>query len=585
MKDALHQQTNLEDTFRNFSSIVIIIKDNYNFNYVNHIATNILGYKEKEILHMSFIELLTPDSLELCIDNIRSLRESSFCQPFIVHILKKNGGILSLELAGIKLKDGRFFFTGRNLSLERIRKEKLEYLEALNKHILNSIEEGIVVLDPQGNIERYNDFMEKNFHWSKKIIGKNAFRLFPTMKKYGLLESFVNIIDKGVSEKRDHVTGTTNDGKQVVLNIRGYPLKRNKGMRGVVVVVEDITHSDEISKQIKKATDMREKVHRIIESIIPLNTISEILNKVSAGLQQELLYERGAIFLSQEQRHGSSLLKLFSSINTEKDMEQARSKIEKNMKTGKGLIKDIFKTGKSRIVKNINRERSFLRIFRDTKSEMIVPIRIRTEPAGIIAIDSRQPDFFDETDLRFTEMLANSLAITIEKTRFFEELLTKAHYLSTLYETSQILRHIEEEKGKFTNILKQISQNLDSCISLVMRINGNNNTKIVAYWKAPAEIRKVFANVSNNAKEKFISEIRTGNPLIADSIQKKHTGLMRKLYNHKIKGLYIFPLMSKLTLSGCLIILGLKPSALYKEQISFLTAIAHQMSAFGLNQT
>ncbi|TES91030.1 MAG: PAS domain S-box protein [Candidatus Cloacimonadota bacterium] len=152
MKESLEYQENLEEIFRDFSNITIIIKDNYNFSYLNRLTTNLLGFNESEILEMSFIELLTPDSLENCIDNIRLLRETGFCQPFIVNLLKKNSEIVSLELSGIKLDNGRFFFMGKNLSLERLRKEKLEYLEEFNKNILNSIGEGIVVLNPQGNI-------------------------------------------------------------------------------------------------------------------------------------------------------------------------------------------------------------------------------------------------------------------------------------------------------------------------------------------------------------------------------------------------------------------------------------------------
>lgn len=580
MKDSSKYNMNLELLFRNFSNIALIIMDNYNFNYVNRLGINLLGFKEGEIQKMNFIELLTPDSLEKCIDNIRTLRETGICQPFIVNMLKKNGEILSLELSGIKLNDNRFFFTGRNLSLERISKEKLKYLEEFNKNILNSIAEGIVVFDTQGSIIKFNDFMKRNFQWKKsEVIGKNAFELFPNLKQHGLLEAFVNIVDKGIYMNKNNIPGLGfSSGKSTVINLRGYPLKKGKEISGAVIIVEDITRSEEISKQIRKTVDIREKIQRIIESIMHCNTITEIINRLSLGMRDELGYERGVILLTSNGKENLSLMKLFSSINTKTEIKTASELITKNIRKGKGLTMKVFRTGKSIIVKNTEKEKSFLRIFPDTKSKMIVPIRTTDIPIGVITIDSRTINKFDETDLKFAEMLANSVGISIDKTRFFEDIHKKLHYLSTLYETSQMFQKAKHGKPNYDSILKQISQSIPGIASLIISFDKTGNSTVISSCGMVNEIKKIFANIPKIGKQITIEKIKNGNPFIADKIKKKRTAFFRKLLQKGIQSLYIFPFFTEDTLEGCLIILGDEQSILKKDQISLFTAMANQFS-------
>lgn len=571
---------NLKKIFKDFSNVVIIIDDDHNFDYLNRLGINLLGYNETEISDMHFIELLTPDSLECFISNIGSLRETGFCQPFIIDMLKKNGEILPLELSGVRLDDERILLLGRNLSLERGRKEKLEYLEEFNKNILNSIGEGIVVLDLQGKILKYNDFMEKNFQWKKtKVIGKNVFTLFPDYKDQGLLEEFVSIVDNGSYAKKSHIVRQRPDGTRFILNMRGYPLKKGRKISGVVVIVDDITKREEIERQIRKTTELREKVHQIIESIIPLKTISQILDKISLGLNKILGYERGAIFLSEIDKKTLTLKTLFSSVNTSSEINVAKERIEKGITKGKGITVSVFRSGQAKIVKDTDKEKDILRIFADTKSEMIVPIKIKEESIGVITIASRVKNGFDEIDLKFVEMLTNSVAITIGKTKFYEDLLNKLQYLSILYETSQILQGIRKGQIKYSKILKHLSQIFTDFIILIQRFNDIKSNDIIASLNANAEIKKLFSEMSTRSKGRIMEETKGGNPFIVDDTKREKSPLFRKLFEKDIRTLYIFPFFFKDEIIGCLILLSYKPSALGKDQISFLTAIANQLSS------
>jgi PAS domain S-box-containing protein len=579
MKQA-SSQINLEKTFWNFCNIALIIKDNYNFSYLNSHGINLLGYREAQIREMSFIELLTPDSLEECIENIRQLRETSFCRPFIISLVKRNGGIVSLELSGLKLSDGRFFFTGRNLSVERIRKEKMQYLEDLNTHVLNSLGEGIVVLDPKANIIKFNDFMEKQLQWGKNHIGKNVFKLFPNLKRDGLLEAFVTIIDKGVTLKKDRISGKRKDGELIVYNITGYPLRRKKEIRGVVVVIEDITKREVITKNMQKAKNLREKMHRIIDDIIRLKSMPEILKRITKGLQDDIKYVRGGILLIDWSDQTTSAMEVFSSINTAAEITAARKRLTKSIHSGKAFINSVLNEGKPAIIDDVKSQQRFVGMIPDVQSVIIVPIRLKEQSIGVIEIESPEKGAFDETDLRFLEMLANGFAITLEKTKFLEDLLNKARYLSIIYETGQLLQKAPRSKAKFNRILRHISQDLEQCMILVLSFGNRKSTNVVADWETTNEIRHIFANAANSTKQEIIESVKSGNPFILDKLKKPSKGILKKLHKEAVKSLYIFPFLNEETVTGCLIILGRNPAVLGKGQISFLTAVANQLSVF-----
>jgi|GEM_PF-3903965 len=579
MRESSGLETNLEEIFRDFSNVVIIIRDNYNFNYLNHIGVSLLGYKQKDILEMSFIELITPDSLENCIDSIRTLRKTGFSQPFSVNLLKKNGEILSLELSGIKLDDGRFFFTGKNLSLERLSKEKLDFLEELNKNILNSIGEGIIVLDTKGCIVNINEFVEKNFHWVKSdLIGKNVFELFPDLKEEGLLESFVKIVEEGTYERKTNIVGIRPDGRKFVLNIRGYPLKRSGKTTGVVTIIDDITKGSEISERIKRSAVLREKVQRITAALIPLNSVENIVECLLDGLTCEFGYERIAIFLAQNDKKTPDLLKLISSINSPNEINKARKKISEETLKGKGLTMKVFKTGEPKIFNNAYKEKNSLRIFSDTLSEMIVPIKIRNVPIGIITIDSRRPDAFDDIDLKFVEILANTVAISLGKTKLSEKLLKKLHSLSILFETSKILQTNQKITTIFSKVLKHLGQKFPDYVTLVMGFN-HKKSNILASFNASLRIKAILSTITEKTKQSLLKKMINENPLIMDSLQENNSTLSRELRKQKIRTIYVFPFFSRNKVAGSFFLLGYKKSLLDKDHISFLIALASQMSS------
>ena len=571
---------NLESIFRNFSNIAMIVKDNYNFQYVNRLTLNLLGYKETEISKMDIIELLTPDSLECCIKNLAEVRKKGFCQPFNIDILKKNGNILSTQLSGIKINKGQTLLLGRDLSSERKKEKELEYLENFNKNILDSIEEGIIVLNPMGKIIQYNEFMNKRYQWDKrKVKGKNAFELFPDTKEQGLMEVFVSILDEKRMQSRKNVTRTRPDGTRFIMNLKGYPLRKGKKVNGVVLILEDVTLKEKISKQYEKATIMREKVRRITESIIPCNTVSQTIEKIANGISKELGIERGAITLVSEDSKVPILTQIFSSINSETEIKKAEKKLNDAFIHNKGLTAEVYKTRKEKLIKDITQYKNALRLFADTKSEVIVPIKIQKEAIGVLALDNRSTNGFDEIDLKFALLLANSIATSLKKAKIYEELLNKNRYLSLLFEIAQVLHMQQRKSAKIDRILKYISSVLPDYAVLILSIDSSLVTKIIASQNLTKEVKELFNTLPVKYYKKIVEATQNGNPFMVNNLKKKKALLFRTLYQMKFNSLYIFPIMFIQKIIGLFVVIGTKETHLKNEQIASLSLIANQFNS------
>lgn len=76
---------------------------------------------------------------------------------------------------------------------------------------------------------------------------------------------------------------------------------------------------------------------------------------------------------------------------------------------GKGICGAAAKSGITEVVSNVKKDNRYLSCFIETKSEIVVPIKIRNETIGEIDIDSNKKNAFNEKDIIFLEKIADML--------------------------------------------------------------------------------------------------------------------------------------------------------------------------------
>jgi PAS domain S-box-containing protein len=96
--------------------------------------------------------------------------------------------------------------------------------------------------------------------------------------------------------------------------------------------------------------------------------------------------------------------------------------------------------GKALVVPNISEEPRYLHPTGATGSGVVVPLKVKGQVIGILDVENRQIDAFEEREVAVLQSLANQVAVAIENARLYE----KAQRLAALQERQKLARELHD---------------------------------------------------------------------------------------------------------------------------------------------
>lgn len=173
--------------------------------------------------------------------------------------------------------------------LEKSNRE-LVYLKDYNKNIVESIVEGIIVINRQGIITTFNDSRRQvTDRLAVEVVGRALFQAIPHLDVREVSQLLSRVLDQGQPTPLEGLRLRLLE-KTLVVNIKGYPLRDEKiGVYGAVLIFEDITEKKKLEMQLIEASRLA-SIGRLAAGIAheinnPLTLISgyaELLNKEMA---------------------------------------------------------------------------------------------------------------------------------------------------------------------------------------------------------------------------------------------------------------------------------------------------------------
>jgi GAF domain-containing protein/HAMP domain-containing protein len=123
--------------------------------------------------------------------------------------------------------------------------------------------------------------------------------------------------------------------------------------------------------------------------------------------------------------------------------EAGKKMIENNhrLRVGEiGIVGRVAATGEPRVTLNTGADAVFFNnpYLPNTRSEMALPLKVENNVIGVLDVQSDQPEAFNEDDIAIMQILADQLAIAIERTRLLEEV-------------ERSLKELEAAYGRFTS--------------------------------------------------------------------------------------------------------------------------------------
>lgn len=240
----------------------------------------ILGYQPREVMRKSIrtIQLLSPKSVARAVSDSLKVLTGKRIEAAVYEFIAKDGTRRIGEVSGAPARrNGRIVglvSVARDVTERVAAQDALREKEELLSGILDSINEGILVLDSKYRYSYWNREMERiSKTVSSQVVGRSekAWEIFPHLKKEG--------VDKMI---RRAMRGETVSGERIPFRLlddsRGYtsetfmPLRKSDGsVGGVLGVVRNVTQQMKNENRLKKSLQEKEVLLREIHHRVKNN--------------------------------------------------------------------------------------------------------------------------------------------------------------------------------------------------------------------------------------------------------------------------------------------------------------------------
>ena len=190
---------------------------------------------------------------------------------------------------------------------------------------------------------------------------------------------------------------------------------------------------EEANKQTVRRASQLKAVTELSEAIAQLQDLNEIFPATTRLISERFGFYHVGIFLMDQDREFAILQAANS--------EGGRRMLARNhrLRLGVGVVGFSAQTGQPRIALDVGADAFFFNNpdLPETRSEVALPMKVRTETIGVLDVQSTEAGVFSSEDLQVLTALANQVSIALENAKL-------------LTETRAALTQVQEVYNEFT---------------------------------------------------------------------------------------------------------------------------------------
>ncbi len=399
-----------------------------------------------------------------------------------------------------------------NLSAVSIQNSRLfsslDETTSFNQAVVQSIQQGIVVLDDQMNIQLVNAFMVNRYAWTIEAVGRPLFAYRPDFKDF-LEHSILTALETGEDQTQFDVQDTDAEGNLIIRNFYTYPLRQGERITGVVLLVEDITDRALLEVDLASRAEQLAALTRVSGKMTETLKPDEVADIILDSLGEVIPYDGVTLWMIDPAHEGrlqieaargfrdegtasvEELLGLWVEIENSalfREMADTQQQIRVHDTTADDPR---FPYGKSRIY----------------KSWLGAPLISKGEIIGVLQLEKRQAGFYNEQHEQLVLTFANQAAVALNNAQLFaetqqraEELNRQTKQLSLLNRVSQDLAQSLDLENIFEVTLRETAQalNVEEAAAIQIDTQYNVGRLRIEYPRGDAEPTQVFT-LNDNA--------------------------------------------------------------------------------------
>jgi phosphoserine phosphatase RsbU/P len=167
---------------------------------------------------------------------------------------------------------------------------------------------------------------------------------------------------------------------------------------------------------------------------------------------------------------------------------------------GDGIIGAAATTGQAVCVGDVRNDPRYLPAVEEVRSELAVPLVVRGRVIGVMDIESRQPDYFTQSQQTILTLVASRIGTAVENARLFESAQKQAETLLLL-----------NEIGREANATLQVEEVLRRAAELTKRLIDYQIFSILLYDETAAVFRhRVTVKFGQRVQEKSVVPAHEG---------------------------------------------------------------------------
>ncbi len=434
---------------------------------------------------------------------------------------------------------------------------KPEFLNQITQNIrIKDINPALLELFEAEKIEEVDSF--------SFLLGGN-----PTQRDYQkLLEIMAN--EGPYFEGETQIT--TKKGKQKTIFFHMTLPRREKKQIHVFLNMIDISGRLETEETLKRKLQEVTALHGIALASAQSSNVDELIEKTTQLLGDTLFPDNFGVYVVDDEHKTIQPHSSYRGVPTYtfKLVEPVSKGI-----TGRAVV-----TGLPQRVPDVTKDKDYIEVKSDTRSELAVPIKIDGKILGVVNTESTLINGFSKADEEFLATFANQLALAIERMRLMEAQQRQTREITALYETAVSISGVLDVEKLTQRIYLQISD-LFPLDSFVLALNEADTEEVhfaaamqenrvspeLIDQRLPLSDSGLIGWVVQNQKTLQLNDLKT-DPL---PVKPLHTGRPARSWLG-------VPLISRGQLLGAMAIYSYEPRVYNENHARLLESMGAQMA-------
>ncbi len=411
---------------------------------VNQAVCDLLGYSAEKLMNRTFQDITYHEDLEIDLAHVNQVLTGEIpAYQMEKRYIHRDGhliwGWLSVSLVRNPNGEPQFFVSQIVDITERKRlEEAVAHLYLQNQLILNSVAEGILGLDVQGNHTFVNPAAARMLGYTAdEVIGQQSHKLWHHTKSDGTPNNQEECsINATLLDGKVHRVSTEifwrKDGTCFPVEYSSTPIYEQDRIIGAVVTFVDITERKQLETE-------RQTLSEITTGVTTTSDLDELLKLIHQSLRK-VLYAENCFFALYDENTGLFNFPYFVDQYDATPLPDAMQK---------SCSAYVYHSGKSllctpAVFQELKNQNEVEALGTPAPSWIGVPLQTSSKKLGVLVLQNYQnEDVYSEDNLRFLDSIASQVANVIVR--------KQAEY--ALKESEARLRELNATKDKFFSII------------------------------------------------------------------------------------------------------------------------------------